>query len=94
MRILIAVPSRGRPESFREMVKSARRTATHPEHLFIDVRVDNDDPKRSGYFTERGFRALQGSRRRLPQLWNELATGKHYDIIMMGADDLRFRTTG
>jgi hypothetical protein len=76
------------------MVRSARRTANHPEHLFVEARVDNDDPNRSGYFTEKGWTVRQGSRRRLPQLWNELAAGNNYDILMMGADDLRFRTTG
>lgn len=95
MRILLATPTRSRPASFKEMVRSARKTASHPEHLRITARIDRDDPYKGGYFTERGFNVVQGDRVPLPVAWNELAnTAPAYDILMMCADDLRFRTTG
>jgi len=56
-------------------------------------RVDRDDPTRRGYFTERGFVTWQGVRKNLPQIWNEIVGMTRYDIVMMCADDLRFRTT-
>jgi hypothetical protein len=94
VRILLATPTRGRPASFKEMVRSARKTATHPEHLYIIARIDHDDPMRGGYLTERGYTLLQGQRVLLPVAWNEIASTAKYDILMMCADDLRFRTTG
>ena len=93
MRILLATPTRGRPESFIEMARSARATASKSEDLMIVGRVDRDDPKRRGYFTERGFVTWQGKRKKLPQIWNEIVEMARFDIVMMCADDLRFRTT-
>ena len=94
MRILLATPTRGRPALFREMVRTARSTATHPELLHIVGRIDLDDRFRGGYLTERGYTLLQGERVLLPVAWNEIASTYRYDILMMAADDLRFRTTG
>jgi hypothetical protein len=94
MRILLATPTRGRAASFKEMVRSARRTANHPEQLHVVARIDKDDPVRGGYMTERGFTVMQGERVLLSQAWNEIADYYTYDILMMCADDIRFRTTG
>ena len=94
MRILLATPTRGRPDSFIEMVRSARATASKPQDLAIIARVDKDDPTRRGYFTERGFGVTQGKRLSLPRVWNEMAKTHRFDIFMMCADDIRFRTTG
>lgn len=94
MRILLATPTRGRPESFSAMVHTARATASNNEHLAIVARVDRDDPQRGGYFWERGYSVIQGKRERLPVLWNEIVSEYRYDIVMMAADDIRFRTTG
>ena len=94
MRILLATPTRGRPARLKEMVHSARRTANHPEMLRIIARIDHDDKYRGGYLTERGYTLRQGDRVALPVAWNELAAENNYDILMMCADDLRFRTVG
>ena len=90
MRILLACPSRGRPASFREMVKSARRTANHSVRVM--ARLDGDDPELSRYHSIE--HSTVGDRVSLPHAWNEIADTRDYDILMMCADDLRFRTTG
>jgi hypothetical protein len=92
-RIMLACPTRGRPLQFQQMVKSARRTANQPEKLSIVARIDHDDKYRPGYLRGVAWTVMQGQRKRLPVLWNELADLK-YDILMMCADDLNFRTTG
>lgn len=94
MRILLATPTRGRPGRFQHMVRSARLTANQSDQLSIVARIDRDDPKRKEYSTERGYTVMQGKRVRLPQAWNEIASTQRYDILMMCADDLVFRTTG
>lgn len=94
MRILLATPTRGRPENFRQMVHSARRTANQPELLSITARIDLDDPHRTDYTGLRGCNIIQGERVRLPQAWNQIVERRHFDIVMMCADDLLFRTTG
>jgi hypothetical protein len=71
------------------MVKSVQRTANHPELVRIVARLDADDPELGRYAN-----GLVGERVSLPLAWNELADGQKYDILMMCADDLRFRTTG
>lgn len=93
MRILLATPTRGRPEAFREMVKTARSTASDNSNISIVARIDHDDPERAGYLTERGYTVIQGERVTLPVAWNEMADECRFDILMMCADDIRFRTT-
>lgn len=94
MRILLATPTRGRPDGFREMVRSARRTANQNDQLAIVARIDKDDPEHLGYNKERGYQVTQGKRVNLPDAWNEIVRNNRFDILMMCADDIRFRTTG
>ena len=95
MRILLATPTRDRPGLFKKMVKSARLTANQSDQLSIVARVDHDDPRRRDYITHSAaYTLLQGKRVRLPVAWNEIAERSRYDILMMCADDLRFRTIG
>ena len=94
MRILLATPTRGRPDGFKEMVKSARRTASRNDQLAIVARIDKDDPHRKGYTKELGYTVTQGKRVNLPEAWNEIVRNHRFDILMMCADDIRFRTTG
>lgn len=94
MRILLATPTRSRPGRFKHMVRSARHTASQNDKLAIVGRIDRDDPKRREYTSSVGYQIIQGKRVRLPQAWNEIAERHRYDILMMCADDLVFRTTG
>ena len=94
--ISLLVPTRGRPDRFRDMLESARKTATGP--FEVVAWLDEDDP--SEYPQEEDIRYGYGQRPYVDgvlctsDLWNralELATG---DVLMMGADDVMYRTRG
>lgn len=98
-RISILAPSRGRPEAFAAMVRSAFDTAADPAALEVCTYLDLDDPTRADYAIGEPagplpVRAVVGGPRDMSDLWNaaaDLATG---EVLMLGADDLRFRTRG
>jgi hypothetical protein len=78
------------------MVASARSTANQNDKLVIQARIDDNDPLGEDYYKERrreAWQVIRGPRRRLSELWNEMAVGE-YDIFTMCADDVRFRTRG
>lgn len=94
----LCVPSRGRPERFQQMVRSATITARGP--IEFCVWLDEDDDTAPRY--PRGPHIRYGSGERpyvdgslcTSGLWSkawELASG---EIAMLGADDIIFRTPG
>ncbi|MEX2253639.1 MAG: glycosyltransferase family A protein [Thermoleophilaceae bacterium] len=92
--ISILVPSRGRPHNLARLVYSlAETTAGDWEAL---VRIDQDDPERVAYRQVAAVDARvvvhEGPRGVLSGYWNELAGSAAGEILMMGADDLVFRT--
>lgn len=86
--ISILTPTRGRPEMAKAMLESARSTQTQEnEYLFY---VDEDDT------SEYNLNAptYRGPKVRLGVVWNFLARMAEGDYLMMGNDDLIFRTPG
>lgn len=100
MTISLCCPTRGRPERFAAMVRSAKATAAGP--FQVCVWLDEDDPTAHDYHYDRDIDIRFGTGPRpyidgslcTSGLWTEawsLATG---DIGMLAADDIVFRTPG
>jgi hypothetical protein len=92
------VPSRGRPENVRELLKAWAETATGAADIV--VALDADDPQRPGYgeigapeFTQW---VLMTDRLRLGGTLNEVALnyGRSYRMVGFLGDDHRPRTAG
>jgi len=80
--ISILTPTRGRPDMARRMMDSA---GEGHEFLFY---VDDDDPQKDNYDVPH----VVGPRARLGVVWNYLARKAKGDYLMMGNDDLIFRS--
>jgi len=95
--ISILVPSRGRPQAFRDMQASAWRTATFPNRFEIVFRLDDDDPKLDKYPHSMEWtisKQIVGPRLLLSECWNECYRHASGEIFMHGGDDLVFSTPG
>jgi len=97
--ISILVPSRGRPEMWRDMIASVFATATYPRNVEVRTRVDDDDLALDDYvwIWERLGRKAPvtiGRRILLSEAWNELVPLARGEILMHGGDDIIFRTPG
>lgn len=84
--ISLLCPTRGRPRRFAEMCDTANQTAAGPVEII--ARGDDDDPTLPDY---EGVQ-LVGPRGTLSDMWNQCAKEASGDILMMCADDARFRT--
>ena len=95
--ISICVPSRGRPEMAMTMLQSVIDTAEDYEVLFY---LNNDDPLASQYLhpdymqLARNARVINyyGDDQPTAKSWNFLAEKAKGDYIMLGSDDILFRT--
>lgn len=87
--ISILCPTRGRPENVKRLLESLKATcAAEPEVIFYQ---DEDDET----VLEVGdCRVIRGPRRTLSACWNECAKVATRDILMVGADDIVFKTKG
>ncbi len=95
----IILPTRNRPDALTAMIDSALTTAAEPRELEFCVYVDEDDLQTKeciNTLSLNGYNVkytTSSNRINLSQMWNyaysHLATG---DIIMLCADDIRFRT--
>lgn len=95
----LIVPSRGRPDRFREMAISAIGTAEWPEALEFNVRLDVDDETLPQYlfmFEDEGLivNLTVGERGTLGRAFNEAAKTATGDLLKMGGDDLIYRSFG
>lgn len=92
--ISILVPSRGRPESFAEMVRSAVTAACDPSAIEVVVRLDADDQwgEYPDSVDDFGVVTVVGKRNTLSSLWNDCYAEASGDILMHCGDDIRFRT--
>lgn len=88
--ISLVVPSRRRPDRYKEMVESALDTANG--HLQFITRLDEDDESYKSY-PHYGPQII-ARRGVLSDAWNDGARLADGDYIMMAADDLIFRTGG
>lgn len=93
--ISLLLPTRGRPESFYDMVETARRHATYPRAVEIIAYVDQDDPEYDRYMDMReAVYMICDGRRLLSECWNECYARATGELLMHCGDDVRFRTEG
>lgn len=96
MKISILVPTRGRPENMKRLVASLMETSTQvPEIVFY---VDEDDEAGLGCLEtlEKSgcVRSVVGPRILMSKMWNRCLEASTGEILMMGGDDLVFKTKG
>lgn len=95
--ISLIVPSRGRPVALWTMVASAEATANDPDQVEVCVRLDDDDPEGADYLAQAyplATNNVVAKRGVMANAWNDAAAVARGDILMLAADDLRFRTRG
>ena len=101
--ISILTPSRNRPQRLDTFVRSIYETADKPERIEILNYIDNDDPAINEYkkyedtyvselYELLNFRNLYGPPISVSKSWNEIAKMSLGDILIMGNDDLIYRT--
>lgn len=91
--ISILVPSRGRPDAFREMLMSAANTATFFKRVQIVAYLDENDPWLDEY-VKYGYKPIVGEQVLLSEAWNRCYENAEGEILMHCGDDIRFRTPG
>jgi hypothetical protein len=93
--ISVLLPSRGRPDWFKRMRDSLRRTVDEPLGVEIVLWLDQDDPTAAHYRRD-GIptTVIQGQRKLLSECWNTCADEAHGKILMHCGDDLTFDTPG
>ena len=92
MKISILCPTRGRPENVRRLIDSVVETATvPPEFVFY---VDEDDKTFPASVPYPDVKVIVGERILMSKMWNRLAQAATGEILMMGGDDLIFKTKG
>jgi hypothetical protein len=97
MKIAILCPSRGRPQRFTDMVKSAMATASDVLNVHVMLLVDRDDPCLNEYVqavTPAVTLVVQEERVSCPAALDILAGMTDADLLIAGADDILFRTPG
>jgi len=92
----VCCPTRGRPDAFGAMVESA--FLDPGARVEVVAYVDDDDPAldlyRSVVAGWAEVRLVVGPRQVLSGCWNDCAAVARAPLLMLGADDLRFRTWG
>lgn len=93
-KVSVLVPTRGRPEQLRTMLASFAETTDGAADLVF--RVDDDDVDTLALLE--GHAVIVGPRldgyRSLPLFFNELAAVATGDVLLIGNDDMVFRTPG
>lgn len=95
----LLTPSRGRPARFRAMLDSVLATAARKDLVRIELLVDPDDaalPAYEVHAREHPCVHLQVAPQRMTvaAAFQYLADRARGDILMMGSDDILFRTPG
>ena len=88
----ICLPTRGRPERFSEMYRSALETA-HGEVEVVAV-MDDDDETRFDYPSGPTYLTLPVGTMKQSGMWSHAFAHAKGDIAHLGADDLVYRTPG
>lgn len=99
MRFSLLVPSRYRPERLAAMVTSAAVTISGDNDVEACIYLDDDDPALDWYRQVLAgllmpVHVVVGPRIVLGETWNKAAERSTGDVVMLAADDLRFRTDG
>lgn len=92
LKIVLLLPSRGRPASAREAVESAKDMASKPDDVIVALRLDNDEDFASYNKTPRDFTAV-GPRKGCSPAYEELCRWVPGSMFSIFADDVRVRTT-
>ena len=103
--ISILTPTRGRPARLSQFIKSVYETATDRNRIEMLMYVDSDDEKKDAYmdyllFSQKEFadflrvHIVFGEPKSVSKSWNDLYERSLGDIIIMGNDDLLYRTPG
>lgn len=93
--ISVLVPSRGRPDMFRRMYDSLRKTATYPRSVEVVAWTDADDESKIDYPPYGpDLTYLVGERLLLSECWNACYRHAHGEILMHAGDDITFNTPG
>ena len=91
--ISVLCPTRGRVQLCKRMIDSARDTGTNNNEILI--YVDDDDIDRHQYIVQAGADdCITGPSQRVGKSWNVLARAAKGDYLMMGNDDLVYKTDG
>lgn len=95
----ILTPSRNRPARLKTFVQSVYSLCAYPHNVEILVYVDTDDPAISQYKqfewdTEipHNVQFVYGEPVSISKSWNTLAEQSCGDVLVMGNDDLEYRT--
>lgn len=90
-KVSLLTPTRGRPDLCERMVESFWDTVEGPAECLLYV----DEDEMFSYLTK-GMKVtmIQGPQRRVGECWNDLADISTGDLLMMGNDDLMFKTPG
>jgi hypothetical protein len=95
--ISLVCPTRYRPDGFAAMVESAYMTAAVPGEIQVVAYIDEDDYRLGDYRnTDHQIVVvlLVGQRCTLSDAWNRAGRVADGDVVMLCADDLRFRSEG
>lgn len=95
-KILIIMPTRGRPWSALEAIASLKKTAAVPDMVTVVICVDDDDPDRF-VLTDNTVHTISGPRKRLVGWVNfacKTAALDFYSHVAWFGDDCRMITPG
>lgn len=93
MNITLLLPTRGRVDSLKRLIKSVDDTAHKPEEIEFSFYVDGDDKETVAFLdTILGgrFKVTVGKRILLSKMWNEALKLATSDIFMHCGDDIVF----
>lgn len=92
--ISILTPSRNRPQRLLTFINSVISLAHNPDNIEILVYIDNDDPAVPQYKNIQydNVQFVYGDEPSISNSWNTLAEMCKGDVLIMGNDDLEYRT--
>lgn len=93
--ISLVCPTRYRPDGFAAMVESAYMTVEDADRVQVVAYIDDDDPRLGDYRNtdhQLVVALVVGERCTLSDAWNRAAAVAGGDVLMLCADDLRFRS--
>ena len=94
----ILTPSRNRPDRLKQFIDSVYTLAAFPNNVEMIVYVDLDDPRLADYKQleaniEHNVVFLFGEHMSISKSWNSLAKLSTGNVLIMGNDDLLYRTS-
>jgi len=87
MKISVLFPTRGRPDNVKRLMKSLQETSTVMPEVVLYVDDDDTPPDVDAVI-------VRGPRITMSKMWNRCMDASSGEILMMGGDDLIFKTKG